>query len=104
MAIFFEIIATSLLNMSDGFKKLTPSLLCVPCYCICFYLLSLSLKNIPLGIAYAVWSGVGIVVLSIIGIVVFHQKLNMGAYIGIFLILIGTIITYHFINVSNGGD
>lgn len=92
VAILFEIIATTFLTASDGFRNLLSSLICVVCYAISFYCLSIALRSIPLGISYAVWSGIGIVILSLIGYIVFKQKLSLPVLLGMLLILVGTII------------
>ncbi|MFX1704544.1 multidrug efflux SMR transporter [Chitinophaga sp. CC14] len=92
IAIIAEIIATSSLKASEGFTRPWPSVLVVVFYGIAFYCLSLTLKSIPLGIAYAIWSGVGIVLVSVIGLVLFKQKLDLPAVIGISLIVIGVVV------------
>lgn len=91
-AIVFEIMATSLVKLSNGFTNLFPTSVLLVFYGISFYLLSLSVKTIPLGIAYAIWSGVGIVVISFVGIFVFKQNLDFPAILGIALIMIGCVI------------
>ncbi|HZW21395.1 DMT family transporter [Noviherbaspirillum sp.] len=91
-AILAEVIATSALKASDGFSRLGPSALVVAGYGIAFYLLSLTLRTIPVGIAYAVWSGVGIVLISAIGWFRFGQSLDMPAVIGIALIVAGVVV------------
>jgi small multidrug resistance pump len=92
VAIVAEIIATSSLKASEGFTKVGPSIITVVGYGIAFYFLSLTLKSIPLGIAYAIWSGLGIVLVSIIGVLVFNQKLDLAAIIGLSLIVIGVVV------------
>jgi small multidrug resistance pump len=92
IAIIAEIIATSSLKASAGFTKPWPSVLVVVFYSIAFYCLSLTLKSIPLGIAYAIWSGIGIVLVSIVGLILFKQKLDLPAIIGISLIVIGVVV------------
>ncbi|MDR6571045.1 small multidrug resistance pump [Chitinophaga ginsengisegetis] len=92
IAIIAEIIATSSLKASEGFTRPWPSVLVVVFYGIAFYCLSLTLKSIPLGIAYAIWSGVGIVLVSVIGLILFKQKLDLPAVIGISLIVIGVVV------------
>ena len=87
-AIVFEIMATSLVKLSNGFTNLLPTSVLL----VSFYLLSLSVKTIPLGIAYAIWSGVGIVVISFVGIFAFKQNLDFPAILGIALIMIGCVI------------
>lgn len=92
IAIIFEIIATSALKKSEEFTKLLPSIITVIGYCGAFYCLSFAIRTIPVGIAYAIWSGVGIVLITIIGAVVFKQIPDFPAIIGLTLIMIGVII------------
>ncbi len=92
VAIVFEIMATSLVKLSNGFTNLLPTSVLLVFYGISFYLLSLSVKTIPLGIAYAIWSGVGIFVISFVGIFAFKQNLDFPAILGIALIMIGCVI------------
>ncbi len=92
IAIVAETIATSAMKSSEGFTKLVPSIIVVIGYAIAFYCLSLTLKAIPVGIAYAVWSGVGIVLISLAGWILFGQKLDAPALIGMTLIIAGVII------------
>ena len=92
LAICSEVVATSFLKTSDGFSRLGPSLIVVVGYGVSFYFLSLTLKAIPLGIAYAVWSGVGLVLISIVGSLYHHQHLDMPAMAGIGLIMVGVLV------------
>ena len=92
IAIIGEIIGTSALKYSNGCTKLFPTLITVGGYSVAFYFLSLTLKYIPVGIAYAIWSGVGIVLISVIGLVLFKQQLDIPAITGIVLILAGVIV------------
>ena len=92
IAIVFEIIATSSLKASEQFSKLWPSVITIAGYIAAFYFLSLSLNKLNLGIAYAIWSGVGIVVISIVGLLLFKQKLDLPAIIGIALIVCGVVV------------
>lgn len=92
LAIIFEIIATTFLKKSEQFTKLFPSIITVIGYIVTFYLLSLTLRQVPVGIAYAIWSGVGIICITIIGIVAFKQIPDLPAIIGIILIVIGVIV------------
>ena len=92
LAIIAEVIATSALKSSEGFTKLTSSLLVLVGYSISFFFLSLVLKNIPIGLAYAIWSGVGIVLIALIGYFKFQQSLDLAAIIGIAFIMVGVII------------
>lgn len=92
IAVIGEVVATTSLKLSEGFTKLVPSIVVVVGYAIAFYCLSITLKSIPLGIAYAVWSGLGIVTVSILGWLVFGQKLDTWALLGMFLIICGVLI------------
>jgi small multidrug resistance pump len=92
IAICSEVVATSFLKTSDGFSRLWPSVIVIGGYGISFYFLSLTLAAIPLGIAYAVWSGVGLVLISIVGSLYHHQHLDMPALAGIGLIMLGVLI------------
>lgn len=91
-AILSEVTATSSLKASAGFTKVIPSVIVVVGYGLSFYFLSLVLKAIPIGIAYAVWAGLGIVLLALVGWIFFGQTLDSPALIGIALILAGVII------------
>lgn len=92
IAIVCEVIGTSALKYTEGFKKLIPSLIVIVGYGISFYFFSLSLKYIPLGVAYAIWGGVGIVLVAIAGYFLFKQSFDLAGIIGIAFILIGIVI------------
>ena len=92
VAIISEVIATSALKASDGFTRLLPSVLVIAGYALAFYFLSLTLKNIPVGIAYAIWSGVGVVLVTLVGWIVYKQQLDFAALFGIVLIVAGVIV------------
>ena len=92
IAIVAEVIATSALKSSEGFTKPIASIVVVLGYMIAFYCLSLTLKTIPVGIAYAIWSGVGIVLVTTIAWIVFGQKLDVWGIIGIALIMSGVLV------------
>ncbi|MCP1292762.1 MULTISPECIES: multidrug efflux SMR transporter [Chromobacterium] len=92
VAIVSEVIATSSLKASDGFTRIGPSLLTAAGYMLAFYMLSLTLRQIPVGVAYALWSGVGIVLVSIVGWVMYGQKLDAPAMIGMGLIVAGVLV------------
>jgi small multidrug resistance pump len=98
IAIVAEVVATSALKASEGFTNLIPSLIVAVGYGVAFYFLSLVLKTIPVGIAYAIWSGLGIVLISVIGLVLFQQKLDLAAIIGMILIIAGVLV----INLFSG--
>ncbi len=91
-AIVLETIATSALKSSDQFTKLGPSIITVLGYVGAFYCLSLTLKTIPVGIAYALWSGIGIILITIVGIVVYKQTPDLPAIVGLAFILVGVIV------------
>lgn len=96
LAILFETIGTSFLQASQQFTRLLPSVAVLFFYAISFYLLSLVLKVMPVGIAYAIWSGLGIVLITLIGWVVFKQSLDLPAVIGLSLIIVGVIVVNLF--------
>ncbi|MDF1763589.1 MAG: SMR family transporter, partial [Oleibacter sp.] len=82
----------SALKASDGFEKIIPSAIVVVGYGIAFYCLSVVLKTIPVGIAYAIWSGMGIVLISLVGLIYYGQKLDFPALIGLSLIILGVLV------------
>ena len=92
VAIIAEVIATSALKSSEGFSKPIASVIVVLGFIIAFYCLSLTLKTIPVGIAYAIWSGVGIVLVTTIAWIVFDQKLDVWGIVGIALIMSGVLV------------
>lgn len=100
VAIVSETIATSALKASEGFSRPLPSLLVVAGYAIAFYFLSLTLRTIPVGIAYAVWSGVGILLIALVGWLVYGQKLDLPAIIGMALIIAGVVVMNVFSKTS----
>lgn len=92
LAIISEVTGSTFLVKSEGFTRLGPSLLVVIFYIISFYLLSQVIKTVPLGIAYAIWGGVGIVLTAFIGFLIFRQNLDIPAVIGIIMIVGGVIV------------
>ncbi|HET7266619.1 MAG TPA: multidrug efflux SMR transporter [Oleiagrimonas sp.] len=92
IAIVAEVIATSALKASDGFSRLWPSLLVLAGYAVAFYFLAVTLKHMPVGIAYAVWSGAGTVLITLIGIIAFKQKIDLAGFVGIALIVAGVLV------------
>jgi small multidrug resistance pump len=95
-AIVAEVVATSALKSSAGFSRLAPSLVVVLGYALAFYFLALSLRFIPLGIAYAVWAGTGIVLIALIGWLVYGQTLDAPALIGMGFIIAGVVVIHLF--------
>ncbi|KQB38311.1 DMT family transporter [Flavobacterium aquidurense] len=92
IAIIFEIIATSALKKSEQFTQFIPGIITIVGYFAAFYFLSFAIRTIPVGIAYAIWSGVGIVLITIIGAVFFKQIPDLPAIIGLTLIMIGVVV------------
>ena len=95
-AILAETIGTTALQASQQFTRLAPSLIVVAGYGISFYLLALALREIPVGIAYAIWSGLGIVFIAAIGYLAFGQRLDLPALLGMAMILGGILIIHLF--------
>ncbi|WP_180130513.1 multidrug efflux SMR transporter [Acinetobacter sp. YH12072] len=95
VAIIAEVIATSALKASNGFSVLWPSITTFVGYAIAIFFLSMAMKTIPMGIAYAIWSGAGIILISTVGLLVFKQLLDIPALIGLSFMIVGII----FINV-----
>ena len=95
-AIVCETIATMLLSKSEQFTKLIPTVLSLSCYGLAFYTLSLSLRTIPVGIAYAIWAGFGIVLVALVGAVFFKQVPDLAAIIGMLLIVAGVVVVNVF--------
>lgn len=100
-AVLAETIGTTALQASQQFTRLGPSIVVVLAYAVAFYLLASALRYFPVGIAYAVWSGMGIVFISIIGFVVFQQRLDLPAIVGIVLILLGILVINLFSNATH---
>ena len=92
VAILLEITATSFLKDTQGFTKWIPSLVCIIAVSICMYLMSHVMKLVPVGITYATWSGLGIVAITIIGIIKYKQVPNLATIFGLSLIVIGVVI------------
>jgi small multidrug resistance pump len=92
IAIVAEVVATSALKASEQFTQLVPSLLVIAGYATAFYFLSLTLQSIPVGVAYAVWSGLGIVLVTIVGAVLFQQVPDAAAIAGMALIIAGVVV------------
>lgn len=91
-AILFEVIGTSFLKKTEQFSKPVPTLIFIISMMASFYMLSHALKGIPIGIAYAIWSAFGIVLISLIGYFVYRQNLDLPAIIGVIFIIVGVVI------------
>ncbi|SFU17450.1 SMR family transporter [Sedimentitalea nanhaiensis] len=96
LAVIAETIGTTALQASQQFSRFWPSFLVIVAYGIAFYLLAVTLRFMPVGIAYAIWSGLGIIFIAIIGFTVFGQKLDLPAVIGLALIIFGILIIHVF--------
>ena len=92
LAIVAEVAATSALKASDGFSRLLPSLVTIAGYAIAFWFLSLTLRVLPTGIVYALWSGIGIVLISAVAWIWFKQALDGPALLGMGLIIAGVVV------------
>ena len=96
LAIVLEVLGSSFMKASDGFSKLLPTTITIIAYIACFFFLSQALKSIPLGIAYAIWGGLGIVLTALISVIIFKQSLDLPAIIGIVLIVAGVFVMNFF--------
>jgi small multidrug resistance pump len=92
VAIALEVVGTTLLQQSQQFTRLMPTLGMALCYAAAFYFLSITLRVLPVGVAYAIWSGLGVVLISLVGLVVFRQTLDLAAIIGLGLIIAGVAV------------
>jgi len=92
IAITAEVLGTSALKASDGFTRFWPIVSVIISYGVSFYFLALVLKTLPVGIAYAIWSGLGIALITLVGYVVFKQTLDLAAIIGMLLIVAGVAV------------
>jgi small multidrug resistance pump len=95
-AIALEVIGTTALQLSQQFTRVGPTVVLVVCYVAAFYCLSMTLKIIPVGIAYAIWSALGIVLISAVGLIYFKQRLDAPALIGLGLIIAGVLVVNLF--------
>ena len=100
LAIAFEVLSTSFLKDTNGFTRLYPSMVVIVALCICLFLMSHSMKFIPVGIVYASWAGLGIVAITIIAVIKYKQIHNIHKIIGIALIVIGVVV----VNLMNDID
>lgn len=91
-AIVLEVMGTSMLQRSEQFTRVLPTAGMAVCYLASFYLLSISLKVLPLGVAYAIWSACGVALVAVIGLVAFGQKLDLPAILGLGLIVAGVVV------------
>ena len=92
LAIFSEVVATASLKSTEGFTRFVPSIVVLIGYCSAFYFLSLTLDTIPIGVAYAVWSGVGVATITVVSYVLYGQKIDTTGIVGIGLIIAGVVV------------
>ncbi|HET7415245.1 MAG TPA: multidrug efflux SMR transporter [Arthrobacter sp.] len=98
LAILFEVAGTSLLKLSDGFTRLWPTVGVALGYGMAFWMLSLTLRSVPVGVAYAIWAGLGTALIAVIGVVAFGESLGPVKIIGVGLIVAGVVA----LNIDNG--
>lgn len=103
LAILAEVIATSALKASHGFSQWAPSIVVIAGYAIAFYCLSMTLRSVPLGIAYAIWSGAGTALIALLGMVLYKQKLDPPGILGIALIVAGVLVLNLFSKSGSHG-
>ncbi len=96
LAIVSEVIATLALKKSDGFSDITFSIICITGYIAAFYFLSIVLKTVPVGIAYAIWAGMGIFLIALLSAIFFQEVPDLPAVIGMLLILTGVVVINAF--------
>ncbi len=96
LAILFEVVGTTALKASEEFTKLYPSLVVTMGYGLSFYFMALTLRTIPLGVTYAIWSGVGIVLVALAGLFIYGNKLDWAAILGMALIVAGVVVIQLF--------
>ena len=92
LAIISEVIATASLKSTEGFTKPIPSIIVLVGYCAAFYFLSLTLDTISIGVAYAIWSGVGVATITVVSYFLYDQKIDLAGILGIGLIISGVIV------------
>mgnify|MGYP005720198659 CR=1 FL=1 len=100
LAIVSEVIATASLKSTEGFTRLVPSIVVLVGYSAAFYFLSLTLDTVPIGVAYAVWSGVGVATITLVSFLVYDQKIDAAGLLGIGLIVAGVVVLRLFSEAS----
>jgi small multidrug resistance pump len=101
VAIVSEVVATSALKSAEGFTRLVPSIVVIAGYALAFYFLSLTLRDIPVGVAYAVWSGAGVALVSLIAWIIYNQTLGAGELAGMGLIVAGVLVLNLFAKAAH---
>lgn len=100
IAIIAEVLGTSALKASQEFTRFWPSVMAIVGYGMAFYLLTLVFRSLPMGVAYALWAGLGIMLVTLIGVVIFNEKLDLPAVLGIAMIIGGVVVIQVFSKVS----
>lgn len=96
LAIALEVTGSSFMKASDGFSKTFPTAITIIAYLACFFFLSQALKSLPLGLAYAIWAGLGIVLTAVISVIIFKERLDLPAILGIAMIVCGVVVMNFF--------
>lgn len=102
IAIIFEVIGTITLKATEGFTKITPSLVVLICYLITAYLMALAMKSIPVGISYAIWAGLGLLLVVVFSALIYKQIPDTPAILGVIFICLGIFIIQLFSNMIHG--
>ena len=102
IAIVAEVVGTSFLKSAEGFTRLLPSLIVVVSYVVAFFFLGLALKTLPVGIAYAIWAGVGVALIALVGYAFLGQRLDAPAILGMALIVAGVVVINVFSRTVSG--
>lgn len=92
LAIAFEVVATSLLKLSDGFSRLWPTVGCLAGYVAAFVLLAVVVRHVPVGVAYAVWAGLGTAAIAAVGVVFLHESITLAKVAGVLLVIGGVVL------------
>lgn len=96
IAIISEVIGSNMVVNTEGFTKVKPTLICIFCFGLAIYMLSLTVKHMPLYIAYAIWGGLGIILVTIVGVIIWKQSINIPTILGISFIVVGVVIVNLF--------
>ncbi|KRM69948.1 DMT family transporter [Apilactobacillus ozensis] len=92
LAILGELVGTNLLKISMGFSKLLPTIGSLLSFAVCFYCLSIAMIKVPLNIAYATWSGIGLLLSTVVAVILYKEAINISTIIGLTLIIVGVVI------------
>lgn len=98
VAVISEVIGSNMVANTEGFTKIKPTLICIFCFGLAIYMLALTVKHMPLYIAYAIWGGLGIILVTVVGIIVWKESVNLPTILGIVLIVSGVVVVNLFSN------